>query len=442
MKIHRLVPFFPLLLVAANWADFLPQTRLAPIEADLPLTWSPEENQLWQAEILGDGQSSPVVWDDHVVVTSVDGDMKDQNIVTCYAVSSGAKQWQRESATSLKVKSSLYVSRAAPTPVADSAGLVAFFESGDLIALDWDGNPRWQKSLISENGPIEAEFGLAASLAQDSDFVFVLVESDGPSYLAAIAKADGSTRWKVDRDSVISWSSPALMTLAGRPQIVVSSVGSVTAYEAATGNRLWTVDGLGGNTVATPSQVDSTRLIIGAAPGRDGKDTDSAAKSNLLIEVSGGDTAAMTAKVIWRADKAMASFSTPLAHDGLGYWVNRAGVVFCVDLETGEQLFAERLDQAPWATAIASADRIYFFGKDGITTVIATGREFRKLASNVLWDPETVVDRSAEASAREETAERRAGAAMFAGPIQYGVAVAGDRLLIRTGNRLVAIAGE
>ena len=133
----------------------------------------------------------------------------------------------------------------------------------------------------------------------------------------------------------------------------------------------------------------------------------------------------------------MASFSTPIAHRGIGYWVNRAGVVFAVDLQDGRQLFAERIDQAPWATAIGTADRVYFFGKDGITTVIRAGDAFEKIASNRLWDPEFA---DTDPAAGETTPERRAAAAMFSGPIQYGVAVAGDGWLIRTGNRLYRVA--
>jgi outer membrane protein assembly factor BamB len=245
----------------------------------------------------------------------------------------------------------------------------------------------------------------------------------------------------MDRRSVISWSSPAVMTLAGLPQIVISSVGTVDSYDAASGKQLWTIGDLGGNTVATPSQVDANRIIIGAAPGRGEADASGAAESNLMIEVTAVDGGKndIKAKVLWRTTKAMASFSSPMAYQGVGYWVNRAGVVFAINLEDGSELYAQRIDQAPWATAIACKDRVYFFGKDGTTTVIRAGKTFEKLASNQLWNPEDLKP-DPNAANREDTAERRAAAAMFSGPIQYGVAVAKDSLLIRTGNQLVRIA--
>ncbi len=427
-----------LLAMAANWPDFLPNTRNLTVEADLPLQWGPDTNVAWSADLPGDGQSSPIVWNGRVVVTSVEGDMKDRNSITCVDFENGRQIWQKSFDSSLKVKSSLYVSRAAPTPVADKSGVYVLFESGDLIALDWKGDVRWQRSLTESYGKIEAEFGLAASLAQHGETVFALIENNGPSYLVAIDKSTGESKWKADRRSVISWSSPAAMTLAGVPQVVISSVGTVDSYDADSGKQLWTIGDLGGNTVATPSQVDQNRIIIGAAPGRGEANASGAAESNLMIEVTADDKG-ISAKVLWKTAKAMASFSSPMAYQGVGYWVNRAGIVFAINLEDGSELFAERIDQAPWATAIGSKDRVYFFGKDGTTTVIRAGKTFEKLASNQLWNPEDLKPDSAAAN-REDTAERRAAAAMFSGPIQYGVAVSKDSLLIRTGNRLVRIA--
>lgn len=438
---NALLSGLSLFAMAANWPDFLPNTRNLSVESDLPVQWGPETNISWSADLPGDGQSSPIVWNGRVVVTSIEGEMKDRNLITCIDLENGKPIWQKSFDSSLKVKSSLYVSRAAPTPVADESGVFVLFESGDLIALDWTGEVKWQRSLTETYGGIEAEFGLAASLAQHGETIFALVENKGPSYLVAMDKPTGQTKWKMDRRSVISWSSPAAMTLAGVAQVVISSVGTVDSYDAESGKQLWTIGELGGNTVATPSQVDANRLIIGAAPGRGEADASGAAESNLLIQVTAGngDEKTLTAKVLWKAKKAMASFSSPMAYQGIDYWVNRAGIVFAINLEDGSELYAQRIDQAPWATAIGSRDRIYFFGKDGITTVIRAGKAFEKLASNQLWNPEDLKSDPAAAN-REDTAERRAAAAMFSGPIQYGVAVSNDSLLIRTGNQLFCIA--
>src|SRR5687768_3175860 len=56
---------------ADNWPQFRgPQAGLVADDAALPETWSPTENVAWQADVPGSGWSSPVVWGDHVFVTS------------------------------------------------------------------------------------------------------------------------------------------------------------------------------------------------------------------------------------------------------------------------------------------------------------------------------------------------------------------------------------
>ena len=120
------------------------------------------------------------------------------------------------------------------------------------------------------------------------------------------------------------------------------------------------------------------------------------------------------------------------------YWVNRSGVVFCHDFKTGEQCYSERLSQSCWATPFSIGNRIYFFGKNGTTDVIATGPEFEILSTNELWgSDDEAIDSKLVAS--ETDGERKASARMFAGRVQYGVAAVTDSLVIRTGDKLFCI---
>lgn len=69
-----------------------------------------------------------------------------------------------------------YVSRAAPTPVCDAAGVYVSNEGGVLAALDFTGNVRWQRDLVAEFSRISARHGLAASPEQDAEHIFVWIE--------------------------------------------------------------------------------------------------------------------------------------------------------------------------------------------------------------------------------------------------------------------------
>jgi hypothetical protein len=127
-----------------------------------------------------------------------------------------------------------------------------------------------------------------------------------------------------------------------------------------------------------------------------------------------------------------------MVHSSEAYWVNRAGVVSCLDAATGKTYYEQRSPESVWATPLGVGNRVYLFGKNGTTTVIATGPEWRTLATNRLWDPDEVqID--PDIGANEDTEEKRRGAAMFAGRVQYGVAAVPGSLLIRTGDVLYCV---
>src|SRR5687767_8049034 len=103
----------------------------AEIRADkLPLKWSADRNVAWKAELTGVGQSSPVVWDRAVIVTSISGAMKENCHVAAFELDSGKELWQQDFLAPMQVENTNYVSKAAPTPVADGSGVVALFEGG------------------------------------------------------------------------------------------------------------------------------------------------------------------------------------------------------------------------------------------------------------------------------------------------------------------------
>ena len=60
------------------------------------------------------------------------------------------------------------------------------------------------------------------------------------------------------------------------------------------------------------------------------------------------------------------------------------GMVSCFEAKTGNQIFSERLGglQNHWISPICADDKIYFFSKDGISSVIEASSEFKILSKN------------------------------------------------------------
>ena len=372
-----------------TWPAFLGQGATAIDPATIPLSWSPKENIAWSAKLPGKGQSSPVIWGNRVFVTSIEGSMKDHCHVTAMDLGGGQLQWTKAFPASQTVRTNYFQSRSASTPVVDAERLYAFFETGNLIALTHTGDLVWQRSITDDYGLIESNIGLAASPLIVDDSIVILVDHEGPSYLLAVDAKTGTTKWKTDRDSRKSYSSPTLVNVGSSRHIVCSSDGSVDGYDPATGKRLWTFTEVGGNTSSTPLPFTDGCFLVGATPGMHNEREQAARQSNLCMKVE-QTTDGFQPKVQWRTDKAMPSFGSPVVVREHAYWVSSQGVVFCFDVKTGDQRYAQRTKQAAWVTPVGIGERIYLFGKDGLTTVLASGSEFKILSENQLWDPEKV----------------------------------------------------
>jgi outer membrane protein assembly factor BamB len=390
-----------------SWPAFLGQGATQINPATVPTQWTPTQNIAWKTKLTGKGQSSPVIYGDLVFVTAIEGTMKDHCHVIALKLSDGAVAWDLKLDPFQPVRSNYFQSRSAPTPVVDENAVYCFFETGNLVAVSHTGEQLWQRSLTDDYGAFESTIGLASSPLQLNDSIVLLVDHEGPSYLLAVDKKTGETRWKTDRDSRTSYSSPSLVPVGDSRHIVCSSSGSVEGYSPETGELLWTLsDEVGGNRATTPVATGNGRFVMAASPGMHNENEGEARRTNGIVTIE-KTAEGFEAKVLWRTEEAMPAFNTPTVHDGLAYWVNKAGVVFCYNAETGEKHYSKRIGQGCWATPVAIGDRLYVFGKDGLTTVLAAGPEYKLISENQLWDPNEVPSESMSrnrAAGRDENA--------------------------------------
>ncbi|MFK7770356.1 MAG: PQQ-binding-like beta-propeller repeat protein [Mariniblastus sp.] len=350
--------------------------------AALPSSWSQKEGISWDVELPGYGQSAPLVIGDKILLTAVKGPEKETNLVVCVSRKTGAEVWRTSQPSSLKGPSNFMYSRAAPTPVADYDQVIAFFESGDLLAVGIsDGKKRWERDLKVETGGLKSRHGLGSSLTQTDDLFFINLEHDGPSALIAIQKSDGQTRWKTERPSGSSWSSPVVMRRGDEYQVVVSSAGEAAGYDSETGKEIWKVSDLVGNSVPSPLVVGD-RIFLGARKPEFGS-VDAAAKSNLCLEFQEGE---VSPKVAWRSERCIADYCSPVVCGEFLFLINGSGILGCLDKNTGEEKYRQRLGFECWATPIVRGNQLFVFGKNGKSLVIEAGGEFKKIGENNLWD--------------------------------------------------------
>ena len=212
-----------------------------------------------------------------------------------------------------------------------------------------------------------------------------------------------------------------MVKIEGKDQIVISSSGTVDGYDPTDGKQLWTYDNVGGNTVPSTIDAGDGSFLVGASPGRNGEASEGAKESNLLMKIIASDDG-FQPKVLWQSTDATSSFGSPIIYKGNAYYTNRAGVLYCIDATTGETNYTARMADSNWATPVGVGEHIFFFGKDGRTTIVRAGQKKEILDENRLWN-----------------SEGGGGPGGFSGEIQYGVAPIPNGFIVRTGTKLFLI---
>jgi len=413
------------LTAADNWTAF--QNR-QQVQIDSNWNWSAAPKTAWKIELTGYGQSSPVVWNDRVFITTVEGPNKENCLTTAYALKDGQQLWQQSLANPTPAESSFYISKAAPTPVVDDNQVVVFFEGGLVASYSHEGNLQWQKDLVAEYGAIDARHGLSSSLEQNEENVFVWVERQTEPYILALNKKSGDVAWKSAGLGVTSWASPRLMKVAGEEQLLLSGIGKIAGFDPATGNQLWEITGISGNSTPTPFPLKDGRFLIGATTGQGDGDEGRAAESNGVIAITKQDDNSWAADFVWRATKATSSFGTPVANDSTTFFVNKTGILFGLDINSGQQKIAERTAGSVWATPLVTENHLLLFGKSGTLEVFKLSDKL-ELVQTV----ELITQPEAEPAAEGEAPNR------FAGPTLYAAIAVEDKILVRTGNELTCL---
>jgi outer membrane protein assembly factor BamB len=397
---------FGAILSADNWPNWRgPLSRGVTPETGLPTSWSMTSNLVWRASIPGAGVSSPVIWGDLVVVTSQKGITERRSgshpslvqgadaaasgertlagrtdagpvtfVVTAFRFSNGSVAWThdvRPDGTMAPVHDKHNL--ATPSPVADGDVVVAWFGTGQVVALDHAGKPLWSKHL-GQSAPLDIQWGHSSSPAIHGDLVYLLCYQPSGAYLVALDKKTGAQKWKHDRErGVISYSTPVFVTSPQGDLVVVNSSTGVEALRADTGAPVWHILEDSRFPIPVPSLVDG--MIYMTRGYRSGP---------YWAIKPGGSGDITSSHAAWRVATGAPYVSSVVVYDGLIYSAGDAGIISALDAKTGERVWQERVGGAFSASPIAGDGKVYFVSESGETVVIKAGRTAEVLARNRL----------------------------------------------------------
>lgn len=343
----------------------------AVTNATLPLQWEMAAGKgvQWKTEVPLPGYNSPVVWSNRVFLT---GGTRPSRLVFCFDTANGALLWQRPvtptNAPVQPVEPPDQSGAAASTVATDGERVYAVFASGELGALDFSGQLVWQHRLdFSENG-----YGHASSLVVWNDRLLVQADQgqpeDAKSALHAYDTRTGKELWSVKRPVGGSWATPIVTTLGEVPALIVAGNPLLAAHRLDTGAELWSAKVLGGE--LAPSPVLAENLVVVASPGH----------AFLAVKTDGhGDVT--TSHLAWRTEEQVPDVPSPVIGGGLIYTASTEGQLVCRELATGAKVWEHSCDTEFQASPLLVGERLYLFAQPGKVLVVATGREYRELAT-------------------------------------------------------------
>jgi outer membrane protein assembly factor BamB len=196
-------------------------------------------------------------------------------------------------------------------------------------------------------------------------------------FVAALDKVSGKLVWKTPRSGPLrsnpdvkkSFCTPLVTQVDGHDQLINPGADWVYSYEPLTGKEIWRVGYSGFSVVPRPVVGHGLAFIC----------TGFMHAELWAVRLDAqGDVA--KSPVTWRYVRhAPLKPSLALVGDEL-FMVGDTGFLTCLDARTGQKHWEEKLAGNFSASPLAAPGRIYFFSEEGRATVLAPGREFRKLA--------------------------------------------------------------
>jgi outer membrane protein assembly factor BamB len=271
-------------------------------------------------------------------------------------------------------------SHASASPVTDGECVYASFGSNGLYCLDRDGNVKWDLDL----GDLRTRnnFGEGASPALYGDTLVVNWDHEGDDFIVALNKKTGKEIWRKPRDEPTTWSTPLIVEVGGKPQVIIPATNHIRAYDLETGETVWECGGLTENVIPSGVAGDGMAYLISGYRGN-------ALRAVRLLEAR-GDLSDSKSAVAWTYDKNTPYVPSPLLVGGLLYFFdNNRPILTCLNAKTGESHYGpQRMEglRGVYASPVAAGGRVYIAGRDGETVVLKQGPTYEVLATNNLDD--------------------------------------------------------
>jgi outer membrane protein assembly factor BamB len=356
-----------------EWNSFRGPTGMGVATVDSPLQWNASSIK-WKKEISGTGQSSVVQSGEKLFLTSAEqeGNLKSLH---CLDKNNGKLLWKRSIQNTKQEAIHRMNTWATPTPVTDGNRVVAFFGPSGLHCFDLEGEKLWQIDL----GDFPGNWGVAASPIIVDDLVLQNCDSMGPSRLVAISLSSGKIVWESKRETKPrgGWSTPIVISVQGKRQIVLNGEYGVRGYSLVNGKELWFCESFNGRGSPVPFFDGKLVYVVNGKPG-----------DLYAVDPTGRGDLTKT-HMRWHAKRnGGRDLPSPASVKGLVLVTSMSGIITCYDAKDGKTLWVDRLKGAFSGSPLVSNGHYYIQNEVGQTYVVEPDRKKLKVSSENSLSPE------------------------------------------------------
>lgn len=357
-----------------------------------PLRWGETSNVVWKTAIPYRGWSTPVVMGGQVWLTTATVDGHDFFAIGLDAstgeIRFNEKVFHSDNPEPLGNGASMNC-YATPSPLIEPGRVYVHFGSFGTACLDTvTGRVLWKRDDLR----CRHYRGPSSSLVSFENLLILTMDGADLQYHAALDKATGQTVWKTDRS--VAWndenvpgqmardgdlrkahSTPLIVTIAGKPQMLSAGAKAAYGYDPQTGRELWKVQYPDFSVAPRPLFDGGLAFFVTGLT-----------KLEMWAVKTDGEGDVTSTGVAWKLRRNIGKYASPLLVDGLIYTAAEESFVSCIDASTGNAVWTERIGGKYAASPIYADGRLYFFSQEGVTTVLKPGRAFEALATNTLAD--------------------------------------------------------
>ena len=356
-------------------------------ETGLPNSWALNgENFLWRAP--HGGRSTPIVLGNRVYVQNPSGTGPDlQERVMSLDADTGEVIWEYRFNVFQSDVPPHRLGWASPAADPETGNVYALGVGALLVALDRDGQLLWERSIGEEFAAFTTHGGRTMSPLIDGDLVIVTAavsnwgsQANRRPRFIALDKRTGDIVYVATpggRPYDTTYASPVIATINGMRLLICGlGDGVVHAIKPQTGERVWSF--VAGKRGINTGVVVSRNTVI-VSHGDENFDTN---EMGMIAAINGSLTGDITT-VKWSANGSQFRFSSPVTDDVRVYQISNGSILKAFDLETGDELWQQRLGMAQRAPAVLADGKIYVGTDNGKFFIIRPHADRAEILSEV-----------------------------------------------------------